>query len=243
MTIYLSICDNNVADRKHIERLLEREKDSRLKESTDVLYIDSFGSEDALMKTPVKYDMFLIDVTEGERNGMDIAKSLRQKGIVAPIVLCESSISYTSFVNAPKELIYVKKPLNAGQITHLVDVALDKARKKSPLIELRCQNETRFINHTEFVRATKKDECHTEISISDGTFITILDSVESLCAQCAQFDCFIKCKKDIVNVLHIDDCTPAGLKLSNGDIVKYGLFQKNQIIKVLGQNMKRLRGE
>ncbi len=59
MTIYLAICDNNIADRKQLERLLEREKDRRLRENNDVLYIDSFGSEEALLATPVKYDIFL----------------------------------------------------------------------------------------------------------------------------------------------------------------------------------------
>lgn len=243
MTIYLAICDNNVAARKHLERLLEREKDTRLRENYDVLYIDSFGSEEALMQTPIKYDMFFIDITEGERNGMDVAKSLRQKGISAPIVLCKSTVTYTSFVNAPKELIFIEKPLNAGQIVHLVDEALEKSKTKTPLMEIRCQNETRFINYTEFVRAVKKDESHTEVSTSDGNFITMMGSIESLYSQCASFDCFIKCGKDVVNVMHIDDCTKEGLKLSNGDIVKYGRFQKDAIIKVLCRNMKKLRDE
>ena len=74
MTVYIAICDNNIADRKQLERLLEREKDKRLSDSLDVLYIDSFGSEEALMATPVKYDIFFIDFTEGADNGMEIAK-------------------------------------------------------------------------------------------------------------------------------------------------------------------------
>jgi hypothetical protein len=45
MTIYIAVCDNNIADRKQLERLLEREKDKRLMENYDVLYIDSFWSE------------------------------------------------------------------------------------------------------------------------------------------------------------------------------------------------------
>ena len=95
MTIYVAICDNNIADRKQTERLLEREKDKRLHDCGDVLYIDSFGSEEALMATPIRYDIFFIDVTESSANGMDVAKRLRLKGIIAPIVLCQSTVSYT----------------------------------------------------------------------------------------------------------------------------------------------------
>lgn len=240
MTIYIAICDNNVADRKHLERLLEREKDSRLKNDFDVLYIDSFGSEDALMQTPIKYDMFFIDVTEGAHNGMEIAKSLRQKGIIAPIVLCKSTVSYTSFVNSPKELIFIDKPLNAGQITHLVDVALDKSGKKIPLMEIRCQHETRFIKHTELIRAIKKEAFLTELSLSDGSFLKVNDSIDNLYLQCRQYDCFVRCKKDIVNVLHVEDCAKGYFKLTNGDIVPFSHFQRDYILRVLARNIHKL---
>ena len=239
MTIYLAICDDNIADRKHLERLLEREKDTRLQNNYDVLYIDSFGSEEALMQTPIKYDMFFIDVTAQERNGMDVAKALRRKGIDAPIILCESTVSYTSFVNSPKEIIFIDKPLNAGQISHLVDVALDKSRRKIPLIELRCKNETKFINYTELIKARKKNDYLTEVSLSDGSFMEINDSLKSLERQCSSFECFIKCKNDLVNCLHIDEWADNGFKLSNGDFVKYRLFENNNIIRILCKNLKK----
>lgn len=241
MTIYLAICDNNAADRKHLERLLEREKDTRLKNDYDVMYIDSFGSEEALMKTPIKYDMFFIDITDGEHNGMEIAKFLRQKDITAPIVLCRSTISYSDYVNTPKELIFLDKPLNAGQISHLTDVALENARTKLPLIELRCQSETHFVSHKELVRAVRKEPFLTEISLSDGSFLQMHDSIESLCVQLKHFDCFILCNKDIVNILHIDDYADNAFRLSNGDVVTYKRSQRGTIIRAMAHYMKKLR--
>ena len=243
MTVYIAICDNNAADRKHLERMLEREKDIRLKENYDVLYIDSFGSEEALMQTPIKYDIFFIDITEGSRNGMDIAKALRNKGISSPIVLCESTVNYTSYVNAPKELVFINKPLNAGQISHLVDVAFERSKTKLPLIEIRCQKETRFIDYTELVRAVRRDTFVTDVSLSDGTFLQSSDSIESLYRQCISYGCFTLCRKDIVNVLHVDDCTKDGLKLSNGDIVPFKRSQMSSIISAMSHNLRNLRGK
>ena len=49
MGTYIAVCDDNMADRKQMERLLGRESDIRLND-TGVLYIDSYGSEDALLK-------------------------------------------------------------------------------------------------------------------------------------------------------------------------------------------------
>ena len=104
------------------------------------------------MTTPVKYDIFFVDITEGASNGMEIAKKLRLRGIAAPIVLCQSSINYTSYVNSPEDIVYIEKPLTKGQVSHLVDVALEWAKRRTPLIEARCQKDTRFLQYDELVR-------------------------------------------------------------------------------------------
>ncbi|MBO4903613.1 MAG: hypothetical protein J5367_00155 [Lachnospiraceae bacterium] len=241
MTIYVAICDNNIADRKQTERLLEREKDKRLHENNDVLYIDSFGSEEALMATPIKYDIFFIDVTEGVSNGMDIAKKLRHLGMLAPIVLCQSTIGYTSYVNAPEDIIYIEKPINAGQISHLIDVAADWVGRKTPLIEIRCQKDTRFIKYDELVRAYPLDSFLTRVCLADGELLDMTDSISSLAKQCETYGCFIHCRKDLVNIRHIEDVTDNGFRLTSGDTVHYSYTQKNSIIKTMALNMRKSR--
>ncbi len=241
MTVYIAICDTNIADRKQLERLLEREKDKRLHEKNDVLYIDSFGSEEALLTTPVKYDMFFIDITEGADNGMETAKRLRNRGITAPIVLCESTISYSSYVNAPEELIFIEKPVNPGQVSHLTDVALDWAGRKTPLVEIRCQKKTHFIRYDELVRAIPTDRFAARICLSNGDFLDMADSVDNLERQCRTYGCFIRCKKDLVNIYHIMHTEGNGFRLTNGDIVSYTLRQRHTILRVMADNLRYLQ--
>lgn len=240
MTIYIAICDNNIADRKQLERLLSREKDDRLKKSSDVLYIDSFGSEDALMSTPIKYDIFFVDMTEGSSNGMEIAKKLRSRGVGAPVVLCESTINYRSYVNAPEDIIYIEKPINAGQVSHLTDVALEWAKKKPPLIEVRCQNTTRFIRHDELVMAMPIEKFVTRLALSSGEYVDMADSISSLEKQCRTFGCYIKCRKVLVNITHIRGAEDNSFILSNGDTVTYSVFQRKKIINIMARNMRNL---
>ena len=233
MTIYIAICDDNIADRKQLERLLSREKDKRLKDNYDVLYIDSFGSEEALMHTPVKYDLFFIDMTQNDNNGMTLAKNLRRRGIVAPIVLCASSINYSSYVNAPKEMIFLEKPLNAGQISHLVDVAFERTKSKTPLIELRGQKDTWFSPYTDIIQVIPKGKFLAEVSLSDGSYFQVIDSVQTVGRLLAPYDCFCLCGKSIVNVLHIKSLDANGFYLSNSDYVKFYFTQKNDIMNTL----------
>ena len=241
MTIYIAVCDNNIADRKQLERLLEREKDKRLMENYDVLYIDSFGSEEALMTTPVKYDIFFVDITEGASNGMEIAKKLRHRGIAAPVVLCQSSINYTSYVNAPEDIIYIEKPLTKGQISHLVDVALEWAKRRTPLIEARCQKDTRFIQYDELIRAIPLEKFLTRLCLSSGEYLDATDSVNSIGKQLESYGCFIKCKKDLVNIYHIESAIDHGFRLTNQDIVYYSMMQRKQIIRIMAENMRYLK--
>jgi len=241
MTIYLAICDNNIADRKQLERLLEREKDKRLAESGDVMYIDSFGSEESLMSTPVKYDIFFIDMTECGSDEMATAKKLRLRGINAPIVLCSSTINYKSYGNAPADITYIDKPINKGQVSHLVDVALEWSRRKTPLIEVRCQSTTRFIKYDELIYAVPVDKFLTRLFLTGGEVIDMTDSIESLARQCRSYGCFIRCRKDIVNICHIIRSTDNGFVLSNDDTVYYRRSQKNNVISAMAENMRHLK--
>ena len=243
MTIYIAVCEDNVADRKQTERLLEREKDTRLKENYDVLYIDSFGSEEALMRTPIKYDIFFIDISEEGQNGMDIAKKLRKKGITAPIVLYSPSVDYTSYVNAPKELIFLEEPLTKGQISHLIDVAIDWSKNKTPLIELRGKTDTHFVPYTDIIRARQLDKFETEVSLSDGSYANTQGDIKTLMKALRQYECFIYCKKDLINILHIDKSEKNGFRLTNGDYVTYSFFQKNDILNIIANYIKTLRAK
>ena len=53
--MHLAICDDHMADRKQMERLLGRESDRRLN-TTGVLYVDSFGSKESILVTPMIYE-------------------------------------------------------------------------------------------------------------------------------------------------------------------------------------------
>ena len=61
--MHLAICDDHMADRKQMERLLGRESDRRLN-TTGVLYVDSFGSKESILVTPMIYDAIFMDMTE-----------------------------------------------------------------------------------------------------------------------------------------------------------------------------------
>jgi len=231
MTIYIAVCDDNIADRKHIERLLEREKDARLKVNGDVLYIESFGSSEALLKTPVKYDMFIVDITESSLHGMEVAKTLRSKGIIAPITLFSSKIDYKLFSNEPEQILHLDKPATQGQISHIVDMADNWSRSKPQLIEIHGKLETVFLPHVELVRAVQRSG-YTEISTADGKYIEMPVSLKHFKRDLSSFDCFIPCKKSVVNIHHIVGRDGKVLTLSNNEHYKIPVFSVQRLLAI-----------
>lgn len=229
MTVYIAICDDNIADRKQTERLLEREKDARLKANGDVLYIESFGSSEALLKTPIKYDMFILDVTSADKHGMEIAKMLRSAGIIAPITLLSSVIDYNSFSNAPSRLLNLKKPINQGQISHIVDLAANWASQKPALLEIRGKNDTFFVPPFDLIRASQKSNM-VEAVLTNGTYIEIPGLLSNFQKELTAYKCFINCKNSIININHIINLDGNTLTLSNDEKFEFSVLKSKELL-------------
>ena len=108
--MHIAVCDDNIADRKQTERLLDRESAERINKSGN-LFVDSFGNVNALLTAPMKYDLFFIDMTASSPNGMETAVKLRTIGVTSPIVLLISSIDYRAYPNPPKSIFFLEKPI------------------------------------------------------------------------------------------------------------------------------------
>ena len=91
--MHIAICDDNIADRKQLERLLDRESDRR-KDTSGVFFCDSYGNSEHLSRNPMPYELFFLDMTSEEPDGLSFAIELRRLGVTAPIALCSSSINY-----------------------------------------------------------------------------------------------------------------------------------------------------
>ena len=240
MALYIAICDDHVADRKQLERLLGREKDARLKTGL-VLYIDSFGSSEALHNAQIRYDLLLIDVTNGlsepseqVTNGMDIAKGLRSQGLNSPIALCSSSIDYTSYGNPPAvDITYLTKPISPGQLTHLIDVALEKQKIQEPLVEIRGKKDTYNIPQTDIIYAHEKDNL-TEVCLTNSRTITMLSKIKTLTQQLSDPTAFGYCANDyIVNFAHVEEMKKNAFVMDTKDVVRFHFLQRHDLKNAL----------
>lgn len=201
--MHVAVCDDNVADRKQMERLLGRESDRRAK-ITEGLYIDSYGNERALLANPMQYDIFYIDMckTEGT-NGAQVAEKLCSAGVRVPIYMCCSDINYRE-LKLPENVSFLDKPMKPDMLITSLDHAYEIKQSAVPLIELREEKQTLYVTEADIMYGTAVDK-HVTIHLADGRTAKVASSVENLFDQWAHYETFLMpSQKVILNGRFID---------------------------------------
>lgn len=220
--MHIAICDDNVADRHQMERLLKRES-ARRSSTTGILFIDSFGNSDALLSNPMQYDAYYIDVcrTEGI-TGIDITTKLLQAGIQVPVVLCCSELNYREypFPEAVTNVLFLDKPIHTDALSHTLDHALECKSKAAPLIELRDDANTYYVTEPDILYATE-DGLYLIITLADGRHIRIMSDVSNFFEQIEKFPTFLTpSAKTIINGRHIRQLKHRKAVMADGTIFK-----------------------
>ena len=200
--MHIAVCDDNVADRKQLERLLKRESDKRA-QSTGVIYTSSFGNASTMLANPMQYNAFYIDVCKTEGiTGMDIVRDLTTKGVNAPIVMCCSDVNYREY-SFPSNVIFLDKPIKVTELSESIDHALSIMEQAEPLIELREDTETFYVTEPDILYAVETDR-HVLVTIKDGRKLNVIGSSLNLYEQVAHYPTFIApSQKTMLNARYI----------------------------------------
>lgn len=217
--MHIAVCDDNIADRHQMERLLKRESDRR-KASTGNLYIDSFGNCEALLANPMQYDAFYIDLCKTEGlSGADVAKRLLGAGVNAPIILCCSDIDYRQH-SFPEQVLFLDKPIRTDELSKSIDLALQIQTSAEALIELRGEKDTCYVREADILYAVEEGR-FTVVSLSDGRKINAATTADNLLSQIEHFPSFLGASgKIILNCRHIRSLERHKATMTDGAVFK-----------------------
>lgn len=252
--MHIAICDDNIADRKQMERLLERASDRRI-HTTGVFYIDSYGNVDAVMRSPMLYDAFFIDMTSGPVNGFQLARRLIDAGVTAPIVLCISTINYRAVIDAAivdvpedaaersdheilrrqlqTQIQYLNKPIRVAELEEMLDLAIARKEETVPTIELRGEKDTLYVYEDEILYAEKNGN-YAHVVLTQSREIDLLSSMRNLYSQVAEFEHFFPISEQVfVNVAFIEKLTLLKLTMKNGASFTVSPFELSLIKKAI----------
>lgn len=234
--MHIAICDDNIADRKQLERLLKRESDKRMN-TTGSFYTDSFGNCDALAKNNMLYDLFFIDMVNEEPDGLTFAASLVKSGVHVPIVLCSSKIDYpakaSSLPDCPDNLIYLEKPIKTAELSRVLDRAVVLLSQKTPTIELRSETDTHYVTEDDIVYAVSMGR-YVHVFLKDETEIPILTDMYNFYDEVSMYSHMVLLNEHTMfNIAHMDNFSPFKVNLKNGVSLKSSPFSSKHIKSAL----------
>lgn len=254
--MHIAVCDDNIGDRKQLERLLQRESDKRASTS-GVFYIDSYGSVNAVMQSPMLYDAFFIDMVSGETDGIALTRLLLQSGVTAPIVLCSSFIDYRKnledaplaedsgkFPEQPKKelhnIFFLEKPITRTALSSILDHIISLSSHVVPTIELRGEKETRYVTENDIVYA-RADDMYVEVYLKDSTVLRVLSSLDNFYAQLSSFTHYAAVSRNsMINVSYLQRVSLTRLTLTDGTTLRTTPSYSSDIKKALQQFVEEL---
>ena len=227
MAVFIALLDDDPADRKQSERLLSRERDARVN-SGEVIYYDSYGSEDALLPFFMKYVLFLIDVTGTTRDGMMVAVDLLRRGAEGRIVLYYDKIDYRAKYGDEEGISFIPKPLWQRDFARLVDLAAYTHEHKTPRIELKGEKETAYVTKDEIMYAV---DCgyYTAVALTGDRSFHVLGDIYTFSASLSSEEFIFITKKSIINMNHAVSTGSMSFKMTDGAVMKYSIFDKKAI--------------
>ena len=229
MAVFIAVLDDDPADRKQAERLLSRERDERVKRG-EVIYYDSYGSEEALLPYFMKYDLFLIDVTATTRDGMMVAVDLLRRGAEGKIILYYDKIDYRAKYGDEEGISFMQKPLWQRDFSRLVDMAEAVRAARKPRIELRGDKETVYVTKEEILYATSMGYYVAVAIKGDRSFHAMCD-MASFCGALDPEEFLIVSGKTVINMGQVAASKGNSFKMTDGAVIKFGLLDKKAVLK------------
>ncbi|MFI3202488.1 MAG: hypothetical protein R3Y54_13385 [Eubacteriales bacterium] len=202
--MYIAICDNDAAQRKHLERLFNRESDQRLKDNI-VLYIESFGFDfQSSISAILKYDVFLINLEQNNDTTLSIIELLRSTGSTAPIYFYNGTEINSAIEE--QDVHFLIGYLTNSHITSIIDEIWSKMQSREPTIEVRTEEDTLYLLPSNIVSIRRKD-LHVEIHLADGTSLHVYEQLDYYIDLLSNYPSFFLlgysyvCNKDYISTV------------------------------------------
>lgn len=200
--MHIAICNDNIADRKQLERLLKREGDMRALQ-TEGFYVDSYGHMEALLKSPLLYDAFFVDMSEHPQNNTSIVDALTKLGVNAPIFLCSSQNSYAEYV-FPKSILFLDKPIKKDELATAIDYAISAKASAIPPIKIPTEfGEYCCVKESEILYAISQGP-YVKITLTTKKTLSFLSTLDNLYSELTQYPMLFPINsKVLVNARHL----------------------------------------
>lgn len=203
--MHLAICDDHIADRKQMERLLGRESDRRI-HTTGVLYVDSYGSKTSILSAPMIYDAIFMDMTEDGCDAIELANMLRADGTAIPIIFCCDKVDYRKSSGIPDNSYFMDKPIQTAELSEMIGRLIVIKNSQTKKLEFRNLAETFYLKEEDILCAWPENDRDMRLHLFNGEERITEMTRQTFCGNLKDCDCFIELAcHTVLNMLYIRD--------------------------------------
>lgn len=232
-TLAIALCDTNFADRKQMERLLERESDKRI--DSCVFYMDTYGNKDALLNNPRVYDAYFLDMPDESYSAYDLAKELRLKDVVSPIIFCNSTMDYRTIGRELPNSFFINKPILVAELSAMLDeIIQQKTESYVPTVEVRDKSQVHYLTEKEIVYCESANHSRIiSIHLQDGAIVEAENFIDNFITELTPLgEFFIANKNTIINARYVKSAGMFHVTLKSGETFKLRGTKKKDIDKM-----------
>ncbi|MDE6917178.1 MAG: hypothetical protein K2P39_10330 [Lachnospiraceae bacterium] len=222
--MHVAICDDNVADRKHLERLLSRESDKRAG-TPNILYVDSYGEKMHFLTNPLKYNLIFMDMSAEPGIVEFIIERLSEMGYHAPLILYSDRIDYTTIPNLPDYVVHARKPYIPDPLPDFL--ALGDANVTGHVVSINVHTNSiinRIPKYTVLYALEENNACR--LYLTDGTKVDVDEKIEELRQIFEPFEEFERVNtKSIVNFKYVTGVMPVAVVMQDHKELKFPILR------------------
>lgn len=229
--MYIAIIADNIATRKHMERLLNRTSDEMMKQ-TGNLYIESYGDPESMWPLIKRYDLFFLDITQDEQLKQDVLHRLTELGLSSRTVICQQQDTDFSYWPAEHGYLSVQHPLSIPILSKVVlDIhsVMEQEHAAQKNIELRGEKETVYVDSDHVMYAVQSGHL-VDVHLENGTIVKMLGSLADFYRLIEKFEDYeIYNNEVIANKSFVTKKEGRTITLSNQQTVKLSLLRKKSL--------------
>lgn len=230
--MYIAIIADNIATRKHMERLLNRTSDEMMK-TTGNLYIEAYGDPESMWPLIKRYDLFFIDITQDEALKQSVLDRLTELELASRTVICQPQEEDFSYWPAEHGFLSLQHPLSIPILSKMVldiHTIVKQEQASQKMIELRGEKQTEYINSEQVMYAAQNGHL-VDVHLQDNSVVKMLGSLADFYRLVENFEEYqVYNNEVIVNQTFMVKKEGRIITLSDQQTIKLSLFKKKHLL-------------
>lgn len=215
--IRIAICDDEHKILDEAAMHLQKYAAGKANASYEICRFDSVKALENELDNESTFDIFVLDVYIGDELGTELAREIRRRGIVSPIVFLTTSLEHAPQSFETGTLRYLLKPLQPEKFYEAMDAAVALAEKLgNRMIKLKTESGVESINANRIMYS--ESHAHYQyVTLENGKQFRVRMTVAELHDMLIQYGGFIRVGiAYIINLRNIRNVSTSQVNLDHG---------------------------